>query len=85
MENIETNRLGVSLADWDERARDLDAPEEFFSWEKREDYWWRGMSPRWTVKHFRNVLIVRNVTKKAEDFRKKTGFKTGNNARNHKK
>ncbi len=79
----ERNRHGLSLAEWDAKAKGLEAPKEFFAWARRKDYWWKGMSARWTTEHFRNVLIVRNTDKKAEDLRKKIGFKTGNRARIH--
>lgn len=66
---VETNRHGISLAEWDEKARELGAPEEFFLSEKREEHWRKGHSPRWALRHFINVSIVREVMKKEKDFR----------------
>lgn len=85
MTDIERNRHGISLSEWDERARELGASEEFFAWDKREEYWLKGMSPRWTIEHFRNVLIVRRETEKCGDFRKGNHLVIGRRARYHKK
>jgi len=81
MDDVERNRHGLSFAEWDEKARGLNASDEFFSWDIRESYWWKGMSPRWTIEHFKNVSIVRRIMmEKTPDFRLGNPRATGKKA-----
>lgn len=81
----ERNRHGQTFAEWEEKARGLGAPESFFKWGKREEHWWIGMSPRWSIKSFEAVEIIRKVTERPYSFREGNNLIIGRKARNHKK
>jgi hypothetical protein len=67
------NQHGVTFPDWDKKAKELGAPKDFFRWTEREFYWWKGMSPRWTIGKFNDMKIVLEVAKKQKEISKEIG------------